>query len=27
VHVVYLAALFALFWLWSRRITAKRLNK
>ncbi|MFF9563475.1 ABC transporter permease [Leifsonia sp. NPDC014704] len=27
VHVVYLAALFVAFWLWSRRIAARRLNK
>jgi lipooligosaccharide transport system permease protein len=27
VHVLYLLALFAVFWLWSRRIAARRLNK
>jgi len=27
VHVLYLAALFAGFWMWSRRIAARRLNK
>lgn len=27
VHVVYLAALFVVFWLWARRIAARRLNK
>ena len=27
VHVLYLLALFVAFWLWSRRITARRLNK
>jgi lipooligosaccharide transport system permease protein len=27
VHVVYLAALFVVFWRWARRIAARRLNK
>ena len=27
VHVVYLAGLFVVFWLWARRIAARRLNK
>lgn len=27
VHVLYLAALFVVFWQWSRRIAGKRLNK
>ncbi len=27
VHVVYLAALAVVFWLWARRITGRRLNK
>ncbi|WP_426623174.1 ABC transporter permease [Leifsonia sp. McL0607] len=27
VHVVYLAALFVVFWVWARRIAARRLNK
>lgn len=27
VHVVYLTALFVVFWLWARRIAARRLNK
>ena len=27
VHVLYLVALFVVFWLWSRRIAARRLNK
>ncbi|WP_431220383.1 ABC transporter permease [Leifsonia xyli] len=27
VHVVYLLALFVAFWMWSRRIAGKRLNK
>jgi lipooligosaccharide transport system permease protein len=26
-HILYLAALFAVFWMWARRITARRLNK
>jgi lipooligosaccharide transport system permease protein len=27
VHIVYLLALFVVFWLWARRIAARRLNK
>ena len=27
VHVLYLAGLFVAFWMWSRRITGRRLNK
>ncbi|MFF1633537.1 ABC transporter permease [Leifsonia sp. NPDC058248] len=27
VHVVYLGALFVVFWLWTRRLAARRLNK
>jgi lipooligosaccharide transport system permease protein len=27
VHVLYLVALFVVFWLWTRRIAARRLNK
>jgi ABC-type multidrug transport system permease subunit len=26
-HVLYLAALLAVGWLWARRVTARRLNK
>jgi lipooligosaccharide transport system permease protein len=26
-HILYLAALFVVFWMWARRITARRLNK
>jgi lipooligosaccharide transport system permease protein len=27
VHVVYLVALFVVFWMWARRIAGRRLNK